>query len=201
MFDLVSLIRGAGYLGVFGIVYAETGLLVGFFLPGDSLLFTAGFLASQQFLNIFVLCALVGVGAMLGDNTGYWIGRRFGPSVFSRKGSMFFDPSYLDRAESFYAHFGARALILARFVPVVRTIAPTMAGVGRMRYVTFLFYSVLAATLWGIGLPLVGYYLGSMIPGIDRYIIPIVLLIILVSISPGLWHLIRNAYHRRRQTR
>lgn len=201
MIDLVALVKTAGYLGVLGIVYAETGLLVGMFLPGDSLLFTAGFLASQGFLNITMLCILTGVGAVLGDNTGYWLGRRFGPSVFSREGSFFFDPSYLTKAQTFFARYGSKTLVLARFIPVIRTIAPTMAGVGRMRYAKFLAFSILAAVLWGIGLPLTGYFLGSAIPGIDRYIIPIVLLIIIVSVSPGIYHLLKNAYHRRRQTR
>lgn len=201
MFNVVALIKGAGYLGMFGIVYAETGLLIGMFLPGDSLLFTAGFLASQGFLNIVPLCALIGVGAVLGDNTGYWLGRRFGPSVFSRQGSLLFDPSYLDRANAFYTRYGSKTLVLARFIPVIRTIAPTMAGVGRMQYTKFLAFSILAAILWGIGLPLTGYFLGSAIPGIDKYLIPIVLFIILVSVSPGLWQLFRNAHHRRRQAR
>jgi membrane-associated protein len=201
MIDLVALIKAAGYLGVFGIVYSETGLLIGMFLPGDSLLFTAGFLASQGFLNITVLCVLVGVGAVLGDNTGYWLGRKFGPSVFSRQGSILFDPSYLDKANAFYERYGSKTLILARFVPVIRTIAPTMAGVGKMKYTKFLMFSVVAALLWGIGLPLTGYFLGNAIPGIDRYIIPIVLFIILVSVSPGIWHIISNAYNRRSKTR
>lgn len=201
MIDIVALIKGAGYLGVLGIVYAETGLLIGMFLPGDSLLFTAGFLASQGFLDIRILCVLIGVGAMLGDNTGYWLGRRFGPSVFSRKNSLFFDPSYLDRANEFYERYGSKTLILARFIPVIRTIAPTMAGVGRMRYPKFFAFSVIAALLWGVGLPLTGYFLGNTIPGIDKYLIPIIILIILISVSPGLWHLLRNAYHRRRQAR
>jgi membrane-associated protein len=196
VFDLVSLIKGAGYLGVLGIVYAETGLLIGMFLPGDSLLFTAGFLASQGFLNIALLCAITGVGAVLGDNTGYWLGRRFGPTVFSRKDSLLFDSSYLEKAEHFYATYGSKTLVLARFIPVIRTIAPTMAGVGRMRYAKFLSFSILAAVLWGIGLPISGYYIGSVIPGVDRYIIPIVLLIIVVSVAPGIWHLLNNANSR-----
>lgn len=200
MFDLIPLIKAAGYFGIFGIVFAETGLLVGMFLPGDSLLFTAGFLASQGFLHIGILCALTGVSALLGDNTGYWLGRRFGPSVFSRQGSLFFDPSYLDRANIFYNRYGSKTLVLARFVPVIRTIAPTMAGVGRMRYPKFLVFSVIGAVLWGIGVPFAGYYLGSVIPGIDRYIVPIVLAIILVSVAPGAWHFFRNAYHRSRKT-
>ena len=196
MFDLVSLIKGAGYLGVFGIVYVETGLLIGLILPGDSLLFTAGFLASQQYLNIVVLCFLTGIGAMLGDNTGYWLGRRFGPSVFSRKGSLLLDPAHLQRAENYYQTYGPKTLIIARFIPIIRTLAPTLAGVGKMQYKTFLFYSFVSAGLWGLGVPLVGYFLGSRIPGIDQYLLPIVAGIIGISVAPGLYHILKERENR-----
>ncbi len=192
MFDLVSLIQTAGYAGILAIVFSETGLLIGMFLPGDSLLFTAGFLASQGYLDITLLCLITSVGALLGDNTGYWLGRRFGTSVFSRKDSLLFDSSYITKAEHFFASYGAKALILARFVPVIRTITPTMAGVGRMPYTRFFMFSIIAAIVWGIGLPFLGYILGSRIPGIDQYIIPIVLLIIIVSVAPGIVHYLRN---------
>lgn len=196
MFDIGSLIRNAGYFGVLGIVFAETGLLVGMFLPGDSLLFTAGFLASQGYLNIVVLCAITGFAAVLGDNTGYWLGRRFGPSVFSREDSFFFDPRHILRAEQFYEKYGSKTLVLARFVPIVRTIAPTLAGVGRMRYSKFLFFSIVGGILWGIGLPLMGFYIGNAVPGVDRYIIPVAALIVVVSVAPGLWHLLKNPANR-----
>ncbi len=192
MFDLVALIKSASYAGVFGIVYAETGLLIGLFLPGDSLLFTAGFLASQGYLDIATLCCATGIAAMLGDNTGYWLGRTFGSSVFSKKGSFLLDPQHLTRAERYFAVYGSKTLLLARFIPVIRTLAPTMAGVGRMHYRTFFMYSVLSAVLWGLGLPLTGYFLGSRIPGIDAYLIPIVLIIIIASIGPGIYHLLRD---------
>jgi len=198
MFDLVALIKGAGYFGVFGIVYAETGLLIGMFLPGDSLLFTAGFLASQGYLNIVILCALTGTAAMLGDNTGYWLGRRFGPSVFSRKGSLLLDPTHIERAQNYYYRYGAKTLIIARFVPIIRTLAPTLAGVANMQYKTFLFYSFVSAGLWGLGVPLLGYFLGSRIPGIDAYLLPIVALIIVVSVAPGLYHIFKERENRER---
>jgi membrane-associated protein len=198
MFDLVVLIKTAGYLGIFGIVFAETGLLVGLFLPGDSLLFTAGVLASQGFLSILPLCLVTGIAAMMGDNTGYWLGRRFGPSVFSKKGSVLLDPQHIQRAENYFARYGSKTLILARFIPIIRTLAPTLAGVGRMRYRTFLFFSMVSAALWGLGVPLLGFYLGNVIPGIDRYLIPIVALIILVSISPGIYHILRDPGSRAR---
>jgi membrane-associated protein len=136
---------------------------------------------------------LTGIGAMLGDNTGYWLGRRFGPSVFKRKGSLLLDPEHITRAEDYYAKYGPKTLILARFIPVIRTLAPTLAGVGRMRYRTFLVFSFVSAACWGLGLPLAGYFLGSSIPGIDHFIIPIVAVIIVVSVAPGIYHVLRSA--------
>ncbi|MEK7638146.1 MAG: DedA family protein [Patescibacteria group bacterium] len=192
MLDLVSLIKGVGYLGVGAIVFAESGLLIGLFLPGDSLLFTAGFLASQGFLSIVPLVLIIFVTAVLGDNTGYWFGKRFGPSVFRRRGSLLLDPEHIHRAEEFFQKHGPKTIILARFVPVIRSIAPILAGVGSMHWSTFFFYNVVGGLLWGVGVTLTGYYIGSVIPGVDAYIIPIALLIIVVSVAPGLWHLLRD---------
>lgn len=194
--NLISFIQSVGYLGVFAVVYAESGLLIGMFLPGDSLLFTAGFLASQNHLNIALLCFLTFVGAVLGDSTGYWLGRRFGPTVFSRKDSLFFDVRHIERAQTFYAKHGSKTIILARFVPFIRTLAPTLAGVGNMPYATFFSYNVIGGILWGIGIPLSGYWLGSVIPGVDRYLIPIVALIIFTSVLPSLIHVARDPEYR-----
>jgi membrane-associated protein len=192
MFDLVTLIKAAGYLGVGAIVFVESGLLIGLFLPGDSLLFTAGFLASQDYLGIVPLVCAAIIAAILGDNVGYWIGKKFGRAVFSRKGSFFLDPSHVTKAESFYEKYGVRTIILARFVPVVRTLAPVLAGVGAMHWRTFFTYNIIGGILWGGGLTLGGYWLGSAIPGVDKYIIPIVLGIIVVSLLPGIWHILRD---------
>ncbi len=197
MFDISSFIQAAGYLGVFAVLFTETGLLVGLVLPGDSLLFTAGFLASQGFLNIAVLCMVTFFGAVIGDNTGYWLGRTFGPRVFTRERSLFFRPAYITEAQKFIARYGVKAIVLARFVPVVRTIAPTLAGVGRMRYSTFLAFSMLGGLLWAAGIPLGGYWLGASIPGVDRYLLPIVLAIIVLSVSPGAYHFLRQTENRR----
>ena len=191
-FDLVALIKAAGYLGLFGIVFAESGLFVGFFLPGDSLLFTAGFLASQGFLNIWILAPLAFIAAILGDNFGYAFGRRVGPAIFTRERSLFFHKEYLDRARIFYEAHGGKAIVLARFLPVIRTFAPILAGVGRMRWPTFLFYNVIGAVLWAIGLTFLGFYLGNAIPNIDRYLVPIVLVIVIISSLPTLLHLVRH---------
>src|SRR3989338_4694442 len=161
MFNLVSLIKTAGYFGLFGIVFAESGLLLGFFLPGDSLLFTAGFLASQGFLNIWFLIPIVFVGAVLGDNVGYAFGHKVGPMIFSKEESIFFHKDHLERAHAFYEKHGPKTLVLARFMPVIRTFVPILAGVGNMHYPTFMVYNFVGGFLWGIGMPLLGYLLGN----------------------------------------
>lgn len=201
MFDLVSLIQAAGYAGIFGIVFAESGLFFGFFLPGDSLLFTAGFLASQGYFNIVFLVTLVFMGAVLGDNVGYAFGRRVGPKIFTREDSLLFNKRHLERARMFYERHGGKTIILARFMPFIRTFAPILAGVGEMRYRTFLFYNIIGGIIWGIGVPVAGFYLGSVIPNADRYILPIVLFIIFSSVIPPLFHIARSKKDRERALR
>lgn len=196
MFDLVSLIKAVGYLGIGVIVFTESGLLVGVILPGDSLLFTAGFLASQGFLHIVPLAITAFVAAVLGDNVGYQLGKRFGPSVFSRKGSLLLDSSNIEKAEHFYAAHGPKTIMLARFVPVMRTLAPILAGVGSMHWRTFALYNVIGGFIWAVGLTVGGYFLGSVIPNADHYIFPIIAVIIVVSLIPGLLHFFRNPEFR-----
>lgn len=200
MFDLVELLRAGGYLAVFGIVFAESGLLIGFFLPGDSLLFTAGFLASQGVFGIVPLALGCFVAAVIGDSVGYTFGHRIGRRIFTREDSLFFHRKNLLRAEAFYAKHGGKTIVLARFLPVIRTFAPILAGVGRMHYPRFLAYNVVGGALWGIGLTVAGYFLGSAIPGVDRYLLPIVAAIIIVSILPTAFHLLRHAEDRARIT-
>ncbi len=192
MFDLPSLIKTAGYLGLFGIIFAETGLLVGVVFPGDSLLFTAGVLASQGYLDITVLVLIFFFGVLIGDNTGYYLGYKFGPRIFKKDESIFFKKSHLQRSQAFFEQHGAKTLILARFVPVVRTFAPTLAGVGKMKYSKFLGFSLIGSLLWSVGLTVLGYFLGSKIPNIDKYLLPIVALIIILSISPYLYKFFTN---------
>ena len=198
MFDLVSLIKTAGYLGLFGIVFAESGLFVGFFLPGDSLLFTAGILAAQGFLNIWILVFLVFLGAVLGDNFGYGFGRKVGPMIFKREDSIIFHKQNLERAKAFYEQYGKKTIILARFLPGVRTFAPILAGVGQMHYRTFVSYNVIGGLIWGMGMPFLGYFLGSTIPNIDRYLLPIIIFIIVISVVPTLRHILKDPEDRRR---
>lgn len=192
MFDLNSLLKTVGYAGIFAIVFAESGLLVGFFLPGDSLLFTAGFLASQGFFNIYILCGLIFIAAVVGDNVGYWFGKKAGPRVFKKEDSLVFSKSNVEKSQAFYEKHGGKAIILARFIPVVRTFAPVIAGVGKMEYKKFFTYNVIGGLIWGVGVTILGYFLGNSIPNVDKYLLPIALLIIVVSIAPGLWHLLRD---------
>lgn len=198
MLDIITLIKTVGYVGIFGIVFAESGLLLGFFLPGDSLLFTAGFLASQGFLNIWLVVIVVFFGAVIGDSVGYAFGKKVGPLIFTKEDSLIFHKDNLERSRVFYEKYGKKTIIVARFMPGIRTFAPILAGVGQMNYRTFLSYNVIGGALWGIGLPVLGYYLGNVVPNIDRYLTPIIIGIVLLSIAPTLMHILKNKKDRDR---
>jgi membrane-associated protein len=184
MEHLADLIVAFGYLGVFLTVFAESGVLIGFFLPGDSLLFTVGILSSQGYFNIYLMIVLAITGAILGDTFGYHIGRIFGPRLFQRKESRFFKQEYVTKTEEFYKKYGKRTIIMARFVPIIRTFAPVMAGVGKMNYKTFASYNVIGGFLWAGGLLSISYYLGTRFEGIEHYLTYIVIGIILISFIP-----------------
>ncbi|GGM04936.1 DedA family protein [Deinococcus aerophilus] len=186
MHDLTSIILSASYIGIFAIVFAETGLLIGFFLPGDSLLIAAGLLAAApgSDLNLWGVMAAVVAGGIIGCSVGYWIGQRFGPGVFRHQNSRFFKPEYVAQAEKFFVQYGALAVILARFVPIVRTLVPTLAGVSRMPFALFTLYNVIGALLWGVGVTGLAYYLGGLIPNLDHYILLIVGVVLVVSVIP-----------------
>jgi membrane-associated protein len=161
--DPETLIEAFGMLGLLTIVFVESGLLVGFFLPGDSLLFTAGLLSANDTLpDIWVLLVTIPIAAIAGDQVGYLIGKNAGPRIFNRPESRFFHHEHVDRAEAFFERYGPRTIILARFVPIVRTFAPVLAGVGRMRYRTFLTYNIVGGVLWGLGVTTLGYHLGQV---------------------------------------
>lgn len=181
-----SLIETFGTLGVFAVIFAESGLLVGFFLPGDSLLFTAGLLASQGFSNIALLMVGAAVAAVAGDQVGYVIGRRAGPAIFKRPDSRFFHQKNVERARAYFAEHGSKTIVLARFVPVVRTFVPVVAGVGQMQYRKFVSFNVIGGVLWGAGVTLAGYLLGSTVHDIDKWLLPIILAIAAVSFLPVL---------------
>ncbi len=194
--ELAALIETVGYVGLFAIIFAESGLLIGFFFPGDSLLFTAGFLASQNILSLPILIVTCFVAAVLGDSVGYTFGHRVGRHLFKREDTFFFHKKNLLRAQIFYAKHGAKTIVLARFMPIVRTFAPIVAGIGAMHYATFIKYNLIGGVLWAIGLNLLGYFLGSLIPNVDKYILPIVAIIIVASVAPGILHVLRDQDQR-----
>ena len=194
LYHFDELIRAGGYLALFVIVFAETGLLAGFFLPGDSLLVTAGLIAASPDgpLNILILIGLLCAAAVAGDSTGYAIGYHLGPRIFSREDSRFFHKDHLVRTQRFYEKHGPKTIVLARFVPFVRTFAPTVAGVGKMRYPLFLFYNVAGGIGWVCGMTLTGFFLGRLIPNIEKYLHLLIGGIIGVSLIP-VWREWRHA--------
>jgi membrane-associated protein len=190
--DPKLLIQTFGLIGVISVIYAESGLFFGFFFPGDSLLFTAGFLASQGYIDLLLLMIGVFVAAVLGDSTGYAFGRKVGPEIFKKEHSFFFNKKNIERAHRFYEERGGQAIILARFMPVIRTFAPIMAGVGKMNYKHFLTYNIIGGAIWSLGLTGLGFVLGNTIPNVDEYLLPIILVIVVVSILPGIFHLMKS---------
>lgn len=182
--DIIELIKTIGYFGLFAIVFLESGVFFGFFLPGGSMLFTAGLLASQGFFNIYILIILLGLAAVLGDSVGYYFGSKIGPKIFKKEDSLFFKKKHLEQTKIFYEKHGPMAVTLGRFVPIVRTFVPILAGVADMNYGKFIRYNIMGAILWAIGMTLLGYFIGTSVPGMQDYILPIVVIIIFLSIIP-----------------
>jgi membrane-associated protein len=192
-FDLFEILRSFGPYAtaiILMIVFAESGLFFGFFLPGDSLLFSAGFLASQGFMNIWVLCIGCFIAAVLGDSVGYWFGDKYGKRMFTSDKSWLFNKAHITNAEEFYKKHGKKTIILARFVPAVRTFAPIVAGIGSMEYKTFLSYNLVGGFLWAVGMTLGGYFLGSLMPAdkVEKYLLLIIGVIVFISIVPVIVH-------------
>ncbi len=194
--DPQSLIESLGpwaLLGITAIIFAECGLLIGFFLPGDSLLFVAGLLVASGFIdtNIAVACLIFTIAAVTGNIVGYWIGLKAGPTIFSKPDSKLFRQEYVDRTQHFFDHYGARAIILARFIPVVRTFITVMAGVGRMHFRTYIVYSTIGGILWATGVTLLGYFLGN-VPFVANNIEAILIGVVLVSVLPVVFEYFRH---------
>ena len=183
-YTMDQLIQWGGYVMLTAIVFSETGLLVGFFLPGDSLLVTAGLLAGAGTLNIWWLNALLMAAAIAGDSTGYAIGAKIGPRIFTRPKSLLFNPAHVQRTQRFYEKYGAKTIVIARFVPIIRTFAPTLAGVGTMRYRRFLTYNVVGGVGWVASMCWAGYLLGQTVPNISKHIHVLVIVIIVLSVIP-----------------
>jgi membrane-associated protein len=190
--DPHTIIAAVGFTGVLVVVFAETGLFFGFFFPGDSLLFTAGFLASEHQLSLAWLLIGAFLAAVIGDSVGYAFGQKVGPVIFTRDDSFLFDKKNIIRAQHFYERYGKKTIILARFIPVVRTFAPIVAGVGNMAYKTFISFNMIGGFLWTWLMLWLGYGFGSIIPDADRYIIPVVIGIIIISAMPALWEVLKK---------
>lgn len=186
--DLPALVQWAGYVGLTIIIFAETGLLVGFFLPGDSLLVTAGLLCTQAGfdLNVWLLGGILTVAAIVGDTVGYHIGKATGPRIFTREDSLFFNRKHLIRAHEFYEKHGGKTIILARFMPIVRTFAPVVAGVAEMPYRTFLLYNVVGGVAWIWSMLMIGYVLGRTVPAVAEHIEKVIIVVIFLSILPAI---------------
>lgn len=206
--DYISLLRPEIFIttlgpyalaGITAVTFAESGLFFGFFLPGDSLLFTAGLLAAQGFLNFPLLLLLTFLGAVLGDNVGYWFGHQVGPKIFAREDSLLFKKHHLEQAHKFYEKHGSKTIVLARFVPFVRTFAPIVAGAAQMHYSTFMTYNLLGGLLWAVGLSSLGFFLGNT-PFVKAHYEAVILLIIFASLIPIVLHFIQD-FHQKRTNR
>ncbi len=208
-FDLADLIKAVGYIGLFAIVFAESGLFFGFFLPGDSLLFTAGSVAARfpDLLNLWVMMVLLSIAAITGDSVGYWSGEKFGRKLFTDESSFWRNPKRLEAAAAFYEKHGGKAIVLARFIPAVRTFVPIAAGMARMSYQKFLFWNVIGGIGWVVSMTAGGYYLTEVIQtrlglsekDIDKILLPVIGVIIIVSALPAIWHMYsenRELIHR-----
>ena len=195
IYSIPDLIGWGGYAILFLIIYAETGLFVGFFLPGDSLLITAGLFAAGGKLDIVLLNTSLIVAAVIGDSTGYLFGEKVGKKFFEKDGSRIFKKKYLLRAKSFYDRHGGKTIILARFMPIIRTFAPIVAGTAEMPYRKFLIYNIVGAVVWVTGMTLVGYYIGSVVPSIEKNIGMLVIAVIIISFIPGVIGYIKEKRH------
>ncbi|MEK7202283.1 MAG: VTT domain-containing protein [Patescibacteria group bacterium] len=190
-----------GLLGAYFILFAESGLLIGFFLPGDSLLFTAGLLASRGYFSIWALVIGGAIAAIIGNQVGYHFGRRFGPKIFNKEESFLFHKDHIIRAEKFYEKYGGVALIISRFTPIIRTFVPILAGVGKMNYRRFLVYNIIGGILWVFSVSFAGFFLGKIVPDIDRYILPIIVVIVILSAITPTWGYLQHRKNRNSNAR
>lgn len=190
--DVTSLIQSGGLLVIALIVYSESGMMVGFFLPGDTLLISAGILAASGQFPIELTITVIALAAVLGDNTGYIIGKTAGKRLFKKKDGIIFRQEYVQRAEAFYEKHGAKTLLIAHYVPIVRSFAPLVAGIARMNRTQFFVYDLIGAASWAVILTLLGYWFGSRIPHLESYIHYVLLGVVFISFGPVVWHIIRD---------
>jgi len=198
IYDVEALVRIGGLMALIAIVFVETGLFVGFFLPGDSLLVTAGLFAARGDLGLWSIFLFVSLAAIVGDTVGYTIGARTGPRIFTREDSLLFHKKHLITTKEFYDRYGGVTIIIARFMPIVRTFAPLVAGVGGMEYRRFVFYNIAGGIGWVVSMTSLGYFLGKAVPGIDRHIDVVIAVVIFLSLLPGIIKLARERWKVRR---
>lgn len=192
MFDVTHLIETGGLLLIAAIIFAESGMMVGFLFPGDTLLFSAGILAATGTLNLPLTVFVIAAAAILGDNVGYHIGNRLGPRLFRKPDGIVFRKQHIERAEKFYEKYGSKTMLVAHFVPVVRSFAPVTAGAGKMPLKKFMFFDAIGDIAWAALITGLGYYAGSRIPGIEKFIEPVLIIIVLVFLAPTLVHAFRD---------
>lgn len=197
--DIAILLETGGIIAIAATIFAETGLLIGFFLPGDTLLFAAGFFAAQGKISLLGSLLAIFLGSVLGNMMGYEIGRRSGPKIFTNEDALLLTPQTIDGAQKFYKKHGGKTILLARFIPIIRTLAPLMAGIAKMNYQTFLFYNILGAIFWTVSVTMIGYLAGRMIGqyfNIDKYLLPVILLAMLLTFGASFLHILKNKQQR-----
>ncbi len=195
MFDVTNILQTGGIVILFLIIFAESGMMVGFFFPGDTLLFSAGILAAAGKLSLPEVLVVIAAAAVLGDNVGYLIGKHLGPKLF-KKDSLVFRHDYIMRAETFYEKHGSKTMLVAHFVPIVRTFAPVTAGAGKMNHKQYILFDAIGCIAWTITITLLGYFVGSRVPGIEKYIDPVLVLVILAVLAPTLYHVFKDPKFR-----
>ncbi|HET9174157.1 MAG TPA: DedA family protein [Candidatus Saccharimonadales bacterium] len=200
MFNVTHIIQAGGLLLIAAIIFAESGMMVGFFFPGDTLLLSAGIFAATGKLSLAAVIVVAAVSAILGDNTGYQIGKSIGPRLFRKKDGLFFRHAYVERAEHFFETYGSKTMAVAHFIPVVRTFAPIVAGVGKMPRPKFIAFDAVGDIVWATLVTLVGYWFGSRIPNLDHYILPVFVAVVIITFAPTIFHLLKALRESRSTT-
>lgn len=200
MFDVSHIIQAGGLLLIGAIIFGESGMFIGFFFPGDTLLLTAGVFAAQGKLSLASVILVVAIAAIAGDNVGYHIGKRYGRRLFRKQDGLIFRQEYVQRSEKFYERWGSRTMLIAHFVPIVRTFVPPVAGVAKMDYKQFVFFDAIGDTAWAIVVTLIGYWFGTKIPNLDHYIVLAVVAVVLITLGPTIYHVVKAILEKRRSS-
>jgi membrane-associated protein len=199
MFDVTHIVQAGGLLLIAAIIFGESGMFIGFFFPGDTLLLSAGIFAGQGKLSLVAIFVVVSLAAILGDNTGYHIGKRYGRRLFRKPDGIVFRQEYVQKAEIFYEKYGSKTMLIAHFIPIVRTFAPAVAGVARMNYKQFAIFDAIGDIAWAVIVTLIGYWFGQRIPNIDHYILLAVGSVMIITLGPTIYHLVKAILKKSRQ--